>query len=72
MARLTKTQCDGCPHQGDKEACDNGTCHEVSNVRLSDDGQYVVWSEDLDTVVIGREDLKVLANALGYDLVPAS
>lgn len=34
-----------------------------------DGTQYVIWEEDLDTIILNEDNIAELANALGYELV---
>ena len=50
---------------------DDGEKKPNFKVMERDGHRYVAWSEDLDVVIINQEELSVLANALGYNLVSA-
>ena len=79
MARLMqRVPCFECPHMvpnhSDQQVCDNdnGDCPQKSAVetgKYQDGTPYVIWDEDLDTIILTVQELNTLANLLGHHLV---
>jgi len=55
----------------DYSSSDEGIKKQNFEVREREGRRYIVWSEDLDIVIIEKDELNILANALGYKLVEA-
>jgi protein-tyrosine phosphatase len=43
-------------------------CPTINNVGLTEDGQSVIWIEDLDTVIMNIDEISQLAGMLGYEV----
>jgi hypothetical protein len=70
MARLDKViDCEACPYSQSEELCNSNKCPQEANFEVqtlpSTKEKAVVWTEDLDLIILRKEEIARLANALG-------